>query len=155
MTSVSLICALCKLFSLSGMIKRVDVIVNGTWRIWFVSDFFFCCSRNMSWYWVKKIDTMGGMSYLRRDDWAVRQKFLKDTFWCQSGFWDRKEKECFSEFDRHVEVISLMKFECLGSRLLFSTGKKCVQFLSITFGRNIQAFVFLVSVPATCSRLLW
>lgn len=31
-------------------------------------------------------------------------------------------KEYFSEFDRHVEAVSLMKFECLGSRLLFSTG---------------------------------
>lgn len=65
---------------------------------------------------------MGGMSILKRDDWTVQQKFLKDAVWCQSGFWDRKEKKYFSEFDRHVEALSLMKFECLGSRLLFSNG---------------------------------
>lgn len=85
--------------------------------------FFFFCSLLKLFHGIelRELTPWGGMSYLRRHDWTVMQKFLEDRVGCQSGFWDRKEKN-ISQSLIEVEAVSLMKFECLGSRLLFPTG---------------------------------
>lgn len=64
-------------------------------------------------------------------------------------------KEYFSEFDTHVEAISLMKFECLGIRLFFSTGNILShpwEKVYSTFKYNFQEKYpdFLVSWNYTC-----
>lgn len=97
-----------------------------------------CCSLLELFYGIKRTDTMGGMSCLRRDDCTIRQKFFNRYSLMPVRVLGQEEKEHFSQFDGHIQTISLIKFECLGSRLLHSTGN----ILSHLWGKVYATFMY-------------